>query len=202
MSLQLSDVAGYLPFGLAFAARIDMPDSYFGVWLDSDKPWGMQSLERQSFEEYHDLSLELGAGLYRPILRPMSDLLGTVQDFSFNGGDSFKPLLELVHAWYWDSIDAVALEDTGLFYLATFGAPTLHFGWDQAARCFSAWWSENDPVEAGDSIDIRNVHVLYDLLHRWHFDYRGLIDEGLAFSVHDVKVPVYFDQSLKVCSKG
>lgn len=202
MGLQLSDLSGYLPSGLAFAARPDDVSSYFGVWLGADAPSSMLSLPRKSFEECYDLDLELGSGSYRPILRPMSDLLGTVQDFSFNGGDSFKPLLELVHAWYWDSIDAVALEDTGLFYLATFGAPALHFGWDQAEHCFSAWWDENDPVEAGDSVDIRNVHVLYDLLHQWHFDYRGLIDAGLAFSIHDVKVPVYFDQLLKVCSKG
>lgn len=197
MGLQLSDLSGYLPSGLAFASRLDDVSSYFGVWLGADAPSSMLSLPRESFEEYHDLGLELGSGSYRPILRPMSDLLGTVQDLSHNGGDPFHPLLELARTCYWDSISAFAEEDTGLFYLGTFGTPTLHFGWNQAEHCFSAWWDKYDPVEASDSVNIRNVHVLYDLLHRWHFDYRGLIDDGLAFSIHDVKVPVYFDQSVK-----
>ena len=32
---------------------------------------------------------------------------------------------------------------------------------------------------------------MYDLLHRLHFDYRGLIDAGLAVSVHDLKQNPY-----------
>lgn len=200
--MKLSGLSGYLPFGLAFASRLDDVSSYFGVWLGADAPSSMLSLPRKSFEECHALDMELDSGLYRPILRPMSDLLGTVQDLAFNDGYSFQPLRELLRPWFWDSVASYKVDDSGLYYFISVGTPELNFGWDQAEHCFSAWWSENDLVEAGDSVDIRNVHVLYDLLHRWHFDYRGLIDEGLAFSVHDVKVPVYFDQSLKVCSKS
>lgn len=32
---------------------------------------------------------------------------------------------------------------------------------------------------------------LFDLLHRLHFDHRGLIDAGLAVSVHDLKQNPY-----------
>lgn len=197
MSLRLSDLSGYLPSGLAFASRLDDVSSYFGVWLGADAPSSMLSLPRESFEEYHDLDMELGSGSYRPILRPMSDLLGTVQDLSYNGGDPFLPLRELMRPWYWDSVADLKVDDMGLYYFASVGDPELSFGWDHALHCFSAWWTKGTHDKTDTSIGIRNVHILYDLLHRWHFDYRGLIDAGLAFSIHDARVPIYFDQSGK-----
>lgn len=134
MSLQLSDVAGYLPFGLTFAARPDDVSSYFGVWLGADAPSSMLSLPRKSFEECYDLDLELGSGSYRPILRPMSDLLGTVQDLSYNGGGPFHPLQELLRPWFWDSVASYKVDDSGLYYFISVGSPELNFGWDSSQR--------------------------------------------------------------------
>jgi hypothetical protein len=105
---------------------------------------------------------------FKPVLRPMSDLYVEITDKDYNNGNPFVPLVELAKARHpnFDHYNFYATEQ--LVFCS------IDSDFDNYTECYDYY---------GDRLSFAE----FDLLHRLHFDYRGLIDAGLAVSVHDLK---------------
>lgn len=162
--LTLADIAGYLPHKLQI-------QSQFGGEICTANIWNLQ-----------------GAILAnsKPILRPMSDLYAKITERGCNDGKPFVPIVELanllgtpeVYQWELHSDGCCAFSPEAMDY----------FRWMNVERSFLHSPSYRDDYPG---YVICNQHEMYDLLHRLHFDYRGLIDAGLAISVHDLPTNPY-----------
>lgn len=162
--LTLVDIAGYLPHKLQI-------ESQFGGEICIANIWNLQGAIVANF---------------KPILRPMSDLYAKITERGYNDGKPFVPILELanllgapaLYQWILNSDGCCAFSPEAMDY----------FRWLEEEKSFihslSYGYSSTGYV-------ICNQHEMYDLLHRLHFDYRGLIDAGLAVSVHDLPTNPY-----------
>lgn len=107
----------------------------------------------------------------KPILRPMSDLYVEITERGYNDGKPFVPLVEFAKVRYPYLTSRRFITDTKYF---------------ECAENDSSGWEKMYELE----LESMSVDEL-DLLHRLHLDYRGLIDAGLAVSVHDLKQNPY-----------
>lgn len=109
--------------------------------------------------------------LGKPVLRPMSDLYVEITERGYNDGKAFTPIFEMAKIKYPEFTRFVRYAlDTNTVWISSTASPIT--GWYKYdAECLSI----------GE----------FDLLHRLHFDYRGLIDAGLAVSVHDLPTNPY-----------
>ena len=111
---------------------------------------------------------------YRSVLRPMDDLATEIVEKEYNDGKPFVPIVELAKTQY--PTDEWRVTKHGG---ATTGSFTV------------SWEGEDFGFQMEDKYEgsqvVRYPHRLYDLLHRWHFDYRGLIEAGDAVSIYDLK---------------
>jgi hypothetical protein len=109
---------------------------------------------------------------YKPVLRPMSDLYKEITDKDYNNGKPFVPIVELAKARH-PNFNQYIFYDTELFVFYS-----MHSECGDYSECYDYY---------EDRLSIAEL----DLLHRLHFDYRGLIDAGLAVSVHDLPTNPY-----------
>lgn len=109
---------------------------------------------------------------FKPVLRPMSDLYVEITDKDYNNGNPFVPLVELAKARHpnFDHYNFYATEQ--LVFCS------IDSDFDNYTECYDYY---------GDRLSFAE----FDLLHRLHFDYRGLIPAGLAVSIHDLKQNPY-----------
>lgn len=119
------------------------------------------------FIAQHGISL---AG-YKPVLRLISDLYVEITERGYNDGKPFVPLVELAMVRYPHLASRRFITDAKYV---------------ECAESDLSGWAKIYELELEDM----SVDEL-DLLHRLHLDYRGLIDAGLAVSVHDVKQNPY-----------
>lgn len=110
----------------------------------------------------------IGLANYRPVLRPISDLYKEIRDKDYNAGKPFIPLVELAKVRYPDYNSYVFDAQEQLVCLCSDGLSDFY-------DYFSDQLSYED----------------FDLLHRLKFDFRGLIDAGLAVSVHGLDCDPY-----------
>lgn len=169
--MTLTDIAGYLPHGLI-----------------GYHPQGAICKIDMAFAAKYGVSL----CNYRPVLRHMRDLSIEITEKEYNDGKPFVPIVELAKAWSVEPIIDYRILPCDLLYV---GIEILNhnriFSWWMHDRHFDSWWSGDNDIERGDHIELCDTHKLYDLLHRWHFDYRGLIEAGEAVSVHELKKDPY-----------
>ena len=162
--LTLTDIAGYLPYGLKIQ--------------DEDQDiWTIRQLGNADPCVDGDVGLIFDDGGYeyytyiddiRPVLRPMSDLYVEITDKDYNNGNPFVPLVELAKARHpnFDHYNFYATEQ--LVFCS------IDSDFDNYTECYDYY---------GDRLSFAE----FDLLHRLKLDYRGLIDTGLAVSVYDLK---------------
>lgn len=163
--LTLTDIAGYLDHPL-----LGQHPTGAICWIDVE------------FIARHGISL----ARYKPVLRPMSDLCVEITERGYNDGKPFIPIVELanllgspeVYQWELHSDGRCAFSSKAMEY----------FRWLEVEKSFLHSLSYRHDYSG---YDICNQHEMYDLLHRLHFDYRGLIDAGLAVSVHDLPTNPY-----------
>lgn len=162
--MTLTDILGYLPHGLV------------GVSDSGDiAPIDIYTLAR------HGIKLDG----HKPVLRPMDDLATEITEKGYNDGKPFVPIVELAKEWGGEPIcDYRILPCNGLYVGIEILTPNRIFSWWMRDRYFDAWWSGQNDIERGDHIELCDTHKAYDLLHAWHFDYRGLIEQGSAVNVH------------------
>lgn len=164
--LTLPDIVGYLPYGLY-------------CWYGEN----IKAALMAGITDYQIPIFEVGR---KPILRPMSDLYVEITERGYNDGKPFIPIVELanllgspeVYQWELHSDGRCAFSSKAMEY----------FRWLEVEKSFLHSLSY---LHDYSGYDICNQHEMYDLLHRLHFDYRGLIDAGLAVSVHDLPTNPY-----------
>lgn len=170
--LTLTDIAGYLPHGLKVVYK---NARHYGVF-------DIEIGKRRTSEGlcYYLEENEL------PVLRPMSDLCVEITERGYNEGKPFVPIVELanllgspeVYQWELHSDGRCAFSPEAMDY----------FRWLEEEKSFIHSLSYGNSSTA---YFICNQHEMYDLLHRLHFDYRGLIPAELAVSVHDLPTNPY-----------
>jgi hypothetical protein len=166
LELTLPDIVGYLPYGLY-------------CWYGEN----IKAALMVGITDYQIPTFEVGR---KPILRPISDLRVEITERGYNEGKPFVPILELanllgspaLHQWILNSDGCCAFSPEAMDY----------FRWLEEEKSFIHSLSYGD---SSTGYVICNQHEMYDLLHRLHYDYRGLIDAGLPVSVHDLPTNPY-----------
>ena len=166
LELTLPDIVGYLPYGLY-------------CWYGEN----IKAALMVGITDYQIPIFEVGR---KPILRPISDLRVEITERGYNEGKPVVPILELanllgspaLYQWILNSDGCCAFSPEAMDY----------FRWLEEEKSFIHSLSYGD---SSTGYVICNQHEMYDLLHRLHYDYRGLIDAGLAVSVHDLPTNPY-----------
>lgn len=159
--LTLTDIAGYLPHKLQI-------ESQFDGKICTANIWNLQGAIVANF---------------KPILRPMSDLCEEITEQGYNEGKPFVPIVTMAKVAYKGVGDWGHPKYSGEVYQCSCNG--MFYGFHPADGSFIVCDQTGFPVFSPKQRD------LFDLLHRLHFDYRGLIDAGLAVSVHDLKKNPY-----------
>lgn len=173
--LTLTDIAGYLPHGLkALQHNIKHSDTvfemhYHPIKADQRVVCGISDIFKLS-----EIS---------PVLRPMSDLCEEITEQGYNEGKPFVPIVTMAKVAYNGVGDWGHPIYSGEVYQCSCNG--IFYGFEPADGSFIVCDQTGFPVFSPKQRD------LFDLLHRLHFDYRGLIDAGLAVSVHDLKQNPY-----------
>lgn len=176
--LTLTDIAGYLPYGLkTLQCNIEKAATVFEMHYHPIKGDQRVICGINNIFELSEIA---------PVLRPMSDLYVEITERGYNEGKPFVPIVELanllgspeVYQWELHSDGRCAFSPEAMDY----------FRWLEEEKSFIHSLSSGN---SSTGYFICNQHEMYDLLHRLHFDYRGLIDAGLAVSVHDLKQNPY-----------
>lgn len=149
--LTLTDIAGYLPYGLNIYDRKRGITTVWN-WQSADcSDWnGEDKVETISGEQYSEELV-----LATPVLRPMSDIYKEITDKDYNDGKPFIPSDHLKELLDGDFEDCLILDCRIKYSPSEF------------------WYSD--------------MSAILDMFHQLKFDYRGLIDAGLAVSVYDLK---------------
>ena len=159
--LTLADIAGYLPHKLQI-------QSQFGGEICTANIWNLQGAIVANF---------------KPILRPMSDLCEEITEQGYNEGKPFVPIVTMAKVAYNGVGDWGHPIYSGEVYQCSCNG--IFYGFEPADGSFIVCDQTGFPVFSPKQRD------LFDLLHRLHFDYRGLSDAGLAVSVHDLLTNLY-----------
>lgn len=159
--LTLTDIAGYLPHKLQI-------ESQFGGEICTANIWNLQGAIVANF---------------KPILRPMSDLCEEITEQGYNEGKPFVPIVTMAKVAYNGVGDWGHPIYSGEVYQCSCNG--IFYGFEPADGSFIVCDQTGFPVFSPKQRD------LFDLLHRLHLDYRGLIDAGLAVSVHDLPTNPY-----------
>jgi len=96
----------------------------------------------------------------KPILRPMSDLTKSIVVKGYNDDKEFVPIQHLYDIC---------------------STPPNGYNPSDFIDESDEEWSFSDLVEA---FDYDKILVCINLLNQWHFDYRNLIEEGLAIDIN------------------
>lgn len=118
-----------------------------------------------------------------PVLRPMSDLCEEITEQGYNEGKPFVPIVTMAKVAYRGAGDWGHPIYSGEVYQCSCNG--IFYGFEQVDGSFIVCDQAGFPGFSPKQRD------LFDLLHRLHFDHRGLIDAGLAVSVHDLKQNPY-----------
>lgn len=164
--MTLTDIIGYLPHKLAVVSEHGTIRRIYGT-----------------------NNIDVVLDEYRPVLRPMSDLITEITEKEYNDGKPFVPIVKLVEATTGFQ-GARVLGELGLVQIETENwVYKYSLRWHPKLRTFSFAGSEDNkrfPMQSVRRHAIWNQYKVYDLLHAWHFDYRGLIEQGDAVNVHDL----------------
>jgi hypothetical protein len=162
--LELKDIVGYFPYGLKTENHLkdDLVCAY-----TMNNGW---------------IAYEFNSGkcLYNliPILRPLSDLYKPIK----HNGNEFIPIVELAKIVYPVYDRHVEKDDKDYScYCSKF-----EFLYNNFSGSFLMWNLKNDA-----DMPVKNQYQLFDKLHEWKIDYRGLIGAGLAIDVNTLKENPY-----------
>lgn len=171
--MTLTDIMGYLPYRI-----LGYHEEGHICWIDI-----------QMVAKY-----EIGLCNYRPVLRPMFDLTNEITEKGYNDGRPFVPIVKLVEAAT-GLVGGNVSNDIGIICKEV-GEWIYRYSlrWHPIAKLFTfACLADNvNGFEYDRKLPVAwNQYQVYDLLHRWHFDYRGLIGLGDAIDIHYLKKNLY-----------
>lgn len=190
--LELKDIVGYLPYNMLFKEekdgtilRMDSIESKSSYQVWACQKW-IRGLGKDSSDINHPyLSIRNCSGQgfklnkIKPILHPMSDLTNYIVVKGYNNDEEFIPLIEL--AKFDTGYEGVKYElerDPNPEYADYYVKITMD---DADSSCI--YYSLNS--------DLRYMSASlweFDLLNQWMFDYRGLINDGLAININTIEL--------------
>ena len=168
--LEPKDIVGYLPYKLKCLAGGE-PDreTITGLSFDYHGWW-------VHFEDEYCAQLDR----IMPILRPMHDLFKEIEV----NGETITLIAKIAeiygytlhgevegNAWGWDIPISDDYQDR-------------YFGWDDDWFHYFNHDGEGDLASTGYQLPY-NIEIM-DILNQYHFDYRGLIDKGLAIDINSL----------------
>lgn len=168
--LQLSDICCYLPYGLK---------AYYEYGNKTGVVSGLYDLP-----DNHDVKLRIDWSdsehiwMYKPLLRPMSLLTSEIT----HKGETFVPLIEIFKLNFPYLDGEITINEVDCCW------PTAKCG--QLEIFYSGDLKGFDIIDGETNMVADNI-ISFDKLNEWFFDYRSLIDAGLAISVTDIKESVY-----------
>ena len=176
--LELKDICGYLPYDLKIMdTEREAVFPFLGYEIDTTLT---KILLYDEETDWWNLSN------FKPILRPLSDLYKPI----IHNGKEIFPIVELAKRG-----NGCAVLDNH-WMLVNNGAETqrnrngfYRFEYNEALSFFENYWRGTN-----NGVSYRKVkyqYQLFDYLHELKIDYRGLIDAGLAISVHDLEFNPY-----------
>lgn len=171
--MTLTDIIGYLPHRLV------------GVSDSGDlTPIDIYALARRG--------IKLDG--HKPVLRPMNDLATEITEKRYNDGKTFVPIAKLVE--YATGLKGARVSGDAATIEGASSAWKYKYSlyWNLHCKTFSffSYVGDEHNVEIeGGIYTAWDQTAVFDLLHRWHFDYRGLIEQGDAVNVHDLETNPY-----------
>lgn len=190
--LELKDIVGYLPYDLKCQGMGKWEEGEDYVDESTEKIFTMSGICTDSNEERY---IEVMYGNdkdeiyfpddFFPILRPMSDLTKEIT----NNEETFVPIVELGKLCGYDKLEKYEEDETITYGWCDCNGEDYSgytFSWYEKERCFAIWGDEIH----GEPYYLANTKLsVYDKLNELHFDYRGLIERGLAVSELDYDNP-------------
>lgn len=183
--LRLSEIVGYLPYGLECCCKgmVDNVDKIsrckvVGYWLDDNTVWiNIMYTVACSY---------VGLEEIKPILRPMSDLSKPIIINGYNHNREFIPIEKLARVYEhpWEIVEVFDIKtskDSTLIEYTMEDVLTYRFAYIHTIDCFFNYCCYTKTEHT-----ITNTSLLYNLLNRWHFDYHGLIERGLAVDINTI----------------
>lgn len=160
-TLELKDIAAYLPYDVEYIYK----DSYCCCMRDKEVIIGL-SILNSGISITMDTPLggeEVTISAIKPVLHPMSDLSKEITVKGYNEDKPFIPLIKIAEACYPEAKGGWHIDENGWAKVRINGSPTF--------------------ITPGD-VNIASYDI-FDMLSQWHFDYRGLIEEGLAIDINN-----------------
>jgi len=194
-TLQLKDIASYLPYGLKCHAAGEYIDNYdlesglkiltvSGTFTDS---YGERYIEAMYDGDQYEIFFNTD---FFPILRPMSDLVKEIDGVvpivelfklydsgSFGGNDRIKKESFPVIDYKWVHYPNINKNECILRY--SVNDTVQSFRYNPELRRFL---SRDDTYRR--ALGVAYQADLFDYLNAHHFDYRGLIEKGLATDIN------------------
>ena len=131
-------------------------------------------------------------GQNKLILYPIEDIINkiSVKDCY---DEPFIPIVKIAETVFEQDIPDYNIINNGLFYGIEFKRfdHNMIFAYSIDNCSFDAWWSDKDDVEYKDSIKLKNTYKIYDLLNKFHIDYRDLINQDRAINIHSFNKNIY-----------
>lgn len=177
--LTLEHLAPYLPYGL----KIQPPDR--STILELHGLCGDLMIFKDPEESYGSII----GGISKPILRPMSDLIREI-----NGRIPFEEIANIEAPNIIDAVNRLTKITPfvrGLSFNSNQVGVYYKYEGVQVEITHYRKSVFHKKVTDGNSSWIfsyfHDYSGIIDLLNRYHFDYKGLIEKGLAISIHDIK---------------
>ena len=172
--LELKDICGYLPYELkVFDFESEVMYPFLGYEIDTTLT---KILLYDEETDWWNLSN------FKPILRPATDLYKPI----IHKRKEIVPIVELAkiatlcHGAEW----RYKVDKKMAHFFDEIIPLSVQFLYDETSKRF--YYREN-----GEYRIPYNQYQLFDYLHELKIDYRGLIDAGLAISVHDLEFNPY-----------
>lgn len=150
-----------------------------------------QGVIKPSFLSYNCIGKIL-LGQSKLILYPIEDIINkiSVKDYY---GEPFIPIVKIAETILEQDIPDYNIINDGLSYGIEFKRfdHNMIFSYCIDDCEFNAWWSDENDVEYRDSIELKKTYIIYDMLNRFHIDYRDLINKNRAINVHSLGKDIY-----------
>jgi len=182
--LELKHIAAYLPYNLNFIdkkgniLRMDaLRVRDYNVWAYQRYVNGEKDKNDINYPHLSSLKCTGEGNLLKkikPILRPMIDLTNSIIVKGYNNNKPFVPLIDMAKYDMGNEGNKYELKRDLDPYIASYYVKVTIDGY-------------NDPFFYNFNIDVRYTHANLwelDFLNQWNFDYRGLINKGLAIDIN------------------
>ena len=173
--LELKDIAGYIVRGLKCLNKEGKVRYISGILL------GEPGCDLELFDDGGNIESSYIEDI-KPILHPISDLKKEIIVEGYNGDKPFIPMEKIAEILNFDGY-------CGIYTSFSVSDGEIHFsiwgGWvvdlDYSFNIIRSKGNESNAISFKMSMQI------IELLNQWHFDYRGLIQKGLAIDINTIK---------------